>query len=92
MIRVIVMNKILVILYIPIIEKKFDVLLPPSKKIYHVIQVLMKSINELAGKIYETDTFSNMPLLYDKLTAEPYDINLNVKDAGIKNGTEIILI
>jgi len=31
-------------------------------------------------------------MLYDKMTAQPYNVNLNVKDNNIKNGTEIILI
>ena len=35
---------------------------------------------------------SKMPLIYNKLTAKRYDINLTVKENGIKNGTELILI
>ena len=33
-----------------------------------------------------------MPILYDKLTATQYDINLTVKNANIINETEITLI
>lgn len=83
------MNKVLVILYVPILDKKFDILLPPGRKIHNVIKLVLKAISELTGELYET---GNMPMLYDKITAEPYDVNLSVKEAGIINGTEIILM
>lgn len=83
------MNKVLVKLDIPLLDEKFDILIPPSRKIYYVIQLILKAINEMTGETYET---GNIPLLYDKVTAEPYDVNLNVKEAGIVNGTEIILL
>lgn len=83
------MNKVLVKLYIPIIEKEYDMWLPINKKIYKIINLLEKSVNELCGGYY---TPSKTTMLYDKNSAKPYDINLNVKENNIKNGTEIILI
>ena len=35
---------------------------------------------------------SKVPQLYDKLTAEEYDVNLIVKDSTIRSGTALILI
>ncbi len=83
------MDKVLVKLDIPLLDEDFDILIPPSRKIYYVIQLILKAIKEMIGEVYET---GNIPLLYDKITAEPYDVNLNVKDAGITNGMEIILL
>lgn len=83
------MNKVLVKLYVPAIEKEYDIWLPINKKIYKIVGLLEKSVNELCGGYY---TPSKTPMLYDKSSAKPYNMNLNVKENNIKNGTEIILI
>lgn len=83
------MNKILVKLYVPAIEMQYDVWLPINRKIYNIIVLMVKAINELCGGEYKP---SSMPMIYDKNAAKMYDINLSVKANEIKNGTEIILI
>lgn len=84
-----IMNKVLVKLYIPTIERQYDVWLPINKKVYKVINLLIKAIYEFSGGYYKPSKF---PMLYDRATAKMYDINLNVKENGIKNGSELILI
>lgn len=49
----------------------------------------MKLVNEFTDGYYVP---REMPILYNKLTAEQYDVNLTVKEADIQNGTEILLI
>ena len=83
------MNKVLVSVYVPALEENYDFWLPINKKVYRIILLLIKIINESSGDYYRPTT---MPLLYDKMTFHPYDINKTVKDNQIKNGTEIILI
>ena len=83
------MNKVLVKLYVPIIEQQYDVWIPINKKVYKVINLLIKTVNDLCGGNYRP---IKTPLLYEKSTAKIYDINLSVKDNNIKNGSEIILI
>ena len=83
------MNKVLVNLYVPVLEVEYDIWLPLNKKIANVITLLVKAINEFSGGYYNP---VKMPYLYDKLTGEVYDVNLNIKDANIKNGAKIILI
>ncbi len=80
------MNKVLINLYIPAIEKEYDVWIPINKKIYNIIILLIKGIKD------ENFNPQNMPLLYNKSTGECYDINLSVQETDIKNATEIILI
>lgn len=84
-----IMDKILVKLYVPIIEEQYDVWLPLNQKIYNIINLLMKAIYEITGGYYKP---VKIPILYDKLTGNPYDINLSVKNSNMKNGAEIILI
>ncbi len=83
------MNKVLVKLYVPVIEKEYDIWLPINKKVYKITSLIVKSVNELCGGYY---TPSKTAMLYEKNTAKPYNMNLNVKENNIKNGTEIILI
>ena len=83
------MNKILVKLYVPTIEQQYDIWLPLNRRIHNVITLLVKMVNEYSGGTYKPKT---MPLLFDKLTAQQYDINLTIKESSIRNGTELILI
>lgn len=83
------MDKVLVKIYVPMLEEIYDVWIPTHKRIFNVIILLIKAINELNDNCYKT---KEMPILYDKITAEEYDINLKVRETTIKNGTELILI
>lgn len=83
------MNKVLVKLYVPLLDEVYDIWLPLNKKVANVITLLMKAVNEFCGGYYNPP---KMPLLYDKLSGNVLDINLTIKDANIRNGMEIILI
>ena len=83
------MDKILVKLYVPMIEKIYDVWIPSHKRIYNVIDLLIKAVNEMNDYCYRP---SKMPMLYDKITAEVYDINLSIKESKMRSGTEIVLL
>lgn len=83
------MNQILVRLYVPNLEKSYDVWIPAQRRIANVIILLLKAINELNFNIYKPTYF---PMLYNKDTAKMYEPNVLVKDSGIRNGTELIII
>ena len=83
------MNKVLVKLYVPIIEEQYDILVPVNRRIYNVIKLLTKGINELSSGYY---TPSQKPKLYDKITAIAYDENISIRESNIRNGTELILL
>ena len=83
------MNKVLVKLYVPLLEAQYDVWLPSNREIYNIIKLLAKIVNEFNEGYYEPN---KMPTLYDKLTSKEYDVNLTVKESNIRNGTELILI
>ena len=76
------MNKILIKLYIPLIEEQYDVWIPLNRKIYTVIKLLVKGANGFSGGYYNP---TKMPNLFDKISALPYDVNLTIKEANIKN-------
>ncbi len=83
------MNKILVELYVPIIEEVYDIWIPTNRRIHNVIRLIVKAINEFTEGEYNP---KKMPLLYDKQSANPFDINLTIGESTIQNGSEIVLI
>lgn len=83
------MNKILIVVYIPLIEQEYDIYIPINKKIGTIKNTIIKSIVELSdGNIKNTSDLK----LYDKETTNIYDNNIIVKDSGIKNGSKLILM
>lgn len=82
-------NKILIVLEVPAIEKKFNVFLPINKKISSIIVLLTKSIKELTTDAYR---IRGNECLYDKTTGEKYDSDVYLKDSTLKNGSIVILI
>ena len=83
------MDNVLIKLYVPMLEEIYDVWIPSHKRIYNVIILLVKAINEFNNNCYKP---REMPMLYDKLTAEVYDVNSKVIDTNIRSGTELILL
>jgi hypothetical protein len=83
------MNKIIIKLFVPKIDREYDVFIPTNKRISSVIALLVKAINELSNGSFSP---SQMPMLYNKITAQSYDINMTIKESDIRNGTELILI
>ena len=45
------MNKVLVNIFFPKIDKKYDVWIPLNKRIYNIIELLLKGVNELNDEI-----------------------------------------
>ncbi len=83
------MNKIIIKLFVPKIDREYDVFIPTNKRISSVIALLVKAINELSNGSFSP---SQMPMLYNKITAQSYDINMTIKESDIRNGSELILI
>jgi len=82
------MNKVYVILYVPLISERYEMFLPISKKIGSITRLLTKSVNELSDGTFPIKD----SLLYDKKDGIMYDLNIKVIESNIRNGSEIILI
>lgn len=83
------MNKVLIKLIIPKIGYKYDVWIPLNRRIYNVIKLLVKALDELTNGEYKP---IELPRLYDRRTGRCYDVNSTIGESGIKNGVELILI
>jgi hypothetical protein len=82
-------NKVFIIVEVPLIEETYEVYIPVGKQMYKVSQILSKAISELSGGHYPVNSNAT---IYSKITGQPYNINLTVKDSDIRNGSVIILI
>lgn len=82
-------NKILIGLYIPLIEKNYDIYIPVNKKIGTIKKLIEQGLVELTDNSYIIKEDSNF---YSKDNGQIYDVNKTVRDTDLENGSKIILI
>jgi len=82
-------NKILIELYIPVINKSYNIFIPPGKTVKTVTELLKKSLNDLVN--VPSDFIASL-VLCDGFTGSIINPKLNVKEAGLKNGSRVLLI
>ncbi len=82
-------NKILIELEIPLLEKQYDLFIPINKKIGTIKKLIEDFLIDITDHEYEIREDSN---LYSKDTGDIYDVNKNVRDTDLKNGSRVILI
>lgn len=83
------MNKLLVNVYVPLLEQKFDIKLPINKKIGIVKKIIIETIYDLLN---DSTISKKQYILYNADTGKPLDNEIYVKDSGIKNGTKLLLL
>lgn len=82
------MNKILVMVYVPFLCEKFEILIPINKKVGTVKTIIINTINEITE-----GSISNTKLnLYEKKTSKILENNVYVNSCNIKNGSSLILL
>ena len=82
-------NKVLINLYVPFLEKKYEIFLPVNKKIGEIIDLLGKNLIDISGGYY---IYTKEERLYNRQTGKEYNINEIIKFTNIRNGTELIFI
>lgn len=82
-------NKILLEVYIPSIEKEYDIYVPVNKKIGTVKKLVEDGLLDLTDNVYIINNDIN---LYSKDTGIMYDVNTKLIDTDLKNGSRVILI
>ena len=76
-------NKILITVFIPLLDENYDVFIPVNKKVGTIKKGIVGSIKNLENKNY---------LLMLKSNCEVIDDNIYVKNSEIKNGSKLILL
>lgn len=83
------MNKLLIIVHVPLLSEKYEVYIPINKKMGTIKKILIETINELSeNSLVNTENMN----LYNKEDCKLYDSNLYAKNSNIVNGTELILL
>ncbi len=80
--------RVYVTLEVPILDEKYELLVPIDRRIHDLVDILRNNIPELKKDYYE----KRQPNLFNKSSGELYDMNLIIKDSNIKTGTRLILI
>lgn len=80
--------RVYVIIETPILDKKYELLVPIDRRIHELIDILKKNIPGLNDNYYQNNKLN----LYNKSTGEIYDMNQIIKNSNIKTGTRLILI
>ena len=80
--------RVYIIVETPILDKRYELLVPIDRRMYEVINILKKNIPELSENYY----LDKEPYLYNKSTGKMYDLNELIKNSDIKTGTRLVLI
>ena len=73
-------NKILLEVYIPSIEKEYDIFVPVNKKIGTIKKMIETGITDLTDDVYSISDDTN---LYSKDTGNMYDVNVKLIDTDL---------
>ena len=82
-------NKILLEVYVPLIEKEYDVFVPINKTMGTIKKIIEAGIIDLSDNGYVIKKDTN---LYSKDTGQIYNINSKLIDTDLKNGSRVVLI
>ena len=82
-------NKVLVEISVPAASQKFDVILALDCKMSEVALMASKALAELSNDTFKA---SEQSVLCDAATGRIFNINKEVAELGIKNGTRLVLI
>lgn len=80
--------RVYMIVDMPIIDRKYELLVPIDRKVNDLINILRKNIPELNEGYYK----EHKPNLYNKITGELYNMNSTIKSCNIKVGTRVVLL
>ena len=76
-------NKILVVVYSPLVDEEFDMFIPINKKVGTIKNIIMKTLS--------VDPLENH-ILINQEDNKIVEENVYVQNSGIKNGARLMLI
>ena len=82
-------NKALVEISVPAAGEKFDVFIPLDSKMGEVLKLVSAVLSDLSDGKYKA---SNEAVLCDAKTGTIFNVNMEVAELGIQNGSQLMLI
>lgn len=83
------MDKVLVEVFVPVLERTFDIFIPVQSPMYEVLGLMKKAIREMSDGRFAAD--ENTAICYRE-DGTIININLSVYELEIKNGSKLMLI
>ncbi len=80
-------NKVLVTIYVPSLEKKYEVFLPINRKIGEICTLIAKCLIEVSNNYYH---ITNCEHLYNRASGAIYNEENLLKKTDIRNGSELV--
>lgn len=83
------MNKLVVEVYLPAAQQKYDVRLPANAPLSTLTQLVGQVVSQASEGVYIADEGS---VLLDRERGTIFDINMTPRELGLKNGSRLMLI
>lgn len=83
------MNKILVEIYLPVLQTSFDVFIPLTSQLHEIEPLLVRAFNDVTGGYFNS---SDELVLCDRDSGKVLDINQTALELALKNGSRLMLI
>lgn len=80
--------RVYVVIYAPVFEKQYEVLIPIDRRIHDVISLMKKAIPDFSTGYYS----KKEPCVYNKTSGTIYQYNQLIKESNIRTGTRLILL
>ena len=80
--------KVLIKLYVPEIEKNYEMYIPINKTVSQVNTLINRLIKNITNGVYP---IKNKVYLYNRKTSELYSDSIAIRNTDIRNGTELVL-
>ena len=82
-------NKVLITLYVPHLDAKYDIYIPVNKRIYIIIDLVKKMLFELSEGVFNINAKYE---LYNYNNGMLYNMNDLVRNTDIRNNSELVIV
>ena len=83
------MDKVLIDIFLPAINRSFEVYIPLDSKFYEITPLVSKMLSELSNGLFISGDDS---ILYERKTVNILNINMSARQLNIKNGDNLMLL
>ena len=77
-------NKMLVIIYVPLLDEEYDIFIPINKKVGTIKKYFIENVDGLNN--------NDSHMLINEEDNKEIDNNVYIKNSGIKNGARLLLV
>ena len=83
------MDKVLIDIFLPAINRSFEVYIPLDSKFYEITPLVSKMLSELSNGLFISGDDS---ILHERKTGNILNINMSARQLNIKNGGNLMLL